>query len=147
MSSVQTAKSSKYSSLHDFKAPRTDYITPVLQNLYWFPVCDRIVYKISTICHTLVTGLSPHYFPDIITLYAPSRGLRSSLDTCLLNIHRPITKSYGQCIFAYQVPHVWNKLPFELRHKSMTSAFKFSLKTHIFHNGKSDSTNTLYIFE
>ena len=84
---------------------------------------------------------------DIITLYTPSRGLCSSSDTRLLSIHRPITKSfYGQRTFAYQAPHVWNKLPFEWRHKSMTSAFK-SLKTHILHKNESDSTNTLYVFE
>ena len=130
-----------------FKAPRTDHITPILHKLHWLPVCDRIVYKISTLCHTSLTGLSPHYLSDIITLYAPSRGLCSSSDTRLLSIHRPITKSYGQRTFAYQAPHVWNKLSFELRHKSMTSAFKSSLKTHIFHKNESDSTNTLYVFE
>ena len=130
-----------------FKATRADCITPTLHKLPWLPVCDRIVYTISTLCHTLLTGLDPHYLSDIITLYAPSRGLRSSSDTRLLSIHRPITKSYGQRTFAYQVPHVWNKLPFELRHKSITSAFKSSLKTYIYHKNESDSSNTLYIFE
>ena len=111
-----------------FKAPRTDHTTPILHKLHWLPVCDKIVYEISTLCHTsLLTGLSPHYLSDIITLYATSRGLCSSSAYCLLNIHRP--KSYGQGTFAYQSSHVWNKLPFELRHKSTTSAFK-SLKTH-----------------
>ena len=84
-----------------FKAPRTDHITPILHKLHWLPVCDRIVYKISTLCHTSLTVLSPHYLSDIITLYAPSRGLCSSSDTRLLSIHRPITKSYGQRTFAY----------------------------------------------
>ena len=105
-----------------FKAPRTDYITPMLHKFYWLPVCDRIVYKISTLCHTSLTGLSPHYLSDIITFYASSRDLHFSSDTHLLGIHRPITKSYGQHTVAYQVPHACNKLPYEL-----TSAFKSSL--------------------
>ena len=111
------------------------------------PVCDRIVYRISTLCHTSISVLSPHYLSDFITLYAPSRGLCSSSDTRLFSIHRPITKSYGQRTFTYQAPHVWNKLPVDLRHKSTISVFKSSLKTHIFQKNESDSTNTLYNFE
>ena len=85
-----------------FKAPRTDYITPILHKLHWFLVCDKTEYKISTLCHTSLTVLSPQYLSDIITLYAPSRGLHSSSDTCFLNIHRPITESYGEHTSAYQ---------------------------------------------
>ena len=112
-----------------FKAPRTDHITPILHKLSLTTVCDRIIYTISTVCHTSLTVLSPHYLSDIITLYAPSRGLSSSSDTRLLSIYRPITESYGQRTSAYQAPHLWNKLLFELRHKSTTSAFKSSIKT------------------
>ena len=110
LSSLQTAK---YSSLHDFKAPRTDHITQILHKLHWLLVCDRTVYKISTLCHTSLTVLSPHYLSDSITFYVPSRGLCSSPDTRLLSIDIPITKYYGQRTFAYQAPHVWCKLPFE----------------------------------
>ena len=88
-----------------FKAPRTDRITSILHKLHWLPICDRIVYKISTLCHTPPTELNPQCLSDIITLYA-LRGLRSSSDTRLLSIHRPITKSYGQRTFAYQAPHI-----------------------------------------
>ena len=97
MSSAQTAKCSMYSNSHDLKTSRIEHITPILHKLHWLPVCDRLADKISTLWHTSLTGLGPHNLFDISTLYAPSRGLRSSSDTCLLSIHRPITKFYGQC--------------------------------------------------
>ena len=89
-----------------FKAPITDHITSILHKLDWLSVCERMVYKTATLYHTSLTGLSPHYLSDIIILYVPLRSLRSSSDTRFLSIHRHITKSYGQRIFAYQAPHV-----------------------------------------
>ena len=37
----------------------------------------RIDYKLSTICHSFFSGLSPAYFSDFLTVYTPSNHLRS----------------------------------------------------------------------
>ena len=74
---------------------------------------------------------SPSYIKDLISIYTPSRALRSS-DSCLLN--KPVMKlhTFGDKSFSYAAPEVWNDLPPEIRFTSSLSVFKKKLKTNFF---------------
>ena len=39
----------------------TDHITPVLGQLHWLPVCQRVVFKIAGLVHHLLVGVAPAY--------------------------------------------------------------------------------------
>ena len=39
----------------------TDHITPVLRQLHWLPVCQRVVFKIAGLVHHLLVGAAPAY--------------------------------------------------------------------------------------
>ena len=56
---------------------RHESITSILQQLHWLPVSQRIAYKTLLITFKITYGLSPRYLQDLITLYTPSRRLRS----------------------------------------------------------------------
>ena len=56
------------------------HITPVLKQLHWLPVVERIKFKILLLTWKIVHGFAPHYFDDLISEYVPSRNLRSSGD-------------------------------------------------------------------
>ena len=91
-----------------FKARKRDHVQPLLQILRSFPVQTRIDYKLSTICHDFFSDSSHAYFSDFLTVYTPSRQLRSLADTEILRIPHVRTKTFGQCCFSYCAPKKWN---------------------------------------
>jgi hypothetical protein len=68
---------------------------------------------------------------ELLTVYTPSRSLRSSADTILKVMHYN-RKQHGARSFYCAAPPLWNALPHSLRHASSLTAFKHNLKTHLF---------------
>ena len=60
------------------KTSKFTHIMPVLKQLHWLPVVERIKFKILLLTWKIVHGFAPHYFDDLISEYVPSRNLRSS---------------------------------------------------------------------
>ena len=109
-----------------------DHITPVLMQLHWLPIEQRIAYKIILVTFKALNGLAPQYIADMISYYKPSRCLRSS-NASLLNEPRFSVNSYGGRAFSVSSPRLWNKLPSSLRSSMLDlSEFKSKLKTHLF---------------
>ena len=115
-----------------FRAKKRDHIQPLLKSLHWLPIKARIDYKLASVCHSFFCNTSPSYLSDLLSVYTPSRHLRSSTDTRTLKIPNVRTKSYGHRSFSYAAPLVWNSLPRDIRHIDSTSTFRTALKTHLF---------------
>jgi len=111
---------------------KKDHITPLLKQLHWLPVSDRIKYKMNTLTYKCLQGTAPSYLSDCISLYTPSRTLRSADDCLKLRIPRARLTTAGQRSFRFQAPTNWNTLPLSLRQKPSLSSFKSALKTHYF---------------
>ena len=62
-------------------ARRCDHITPVLRQLHWLPVRQRVEYKVACLVHQSLAGQTPAYIADDIQLVTDSdrRQLRSPL--------------------------------------------------------------------
>ena len=86
----------------------------------------RIDYKLSAICHNFFSDLSPAYLSRLLTVYTPSRQLRSSADTGKLAI------PHGQLSFSYSAPKQWNSLPLDIRHIQSSHTFKTALNSHLY---------------
>ena len=43
------------------KAPRHRNCTPLLQQLHWLPISERIIYKTACMCYNAITGSAPSY--------------------------------------------------------------------------------------
>ena len=114
------------------KARKTDHVTPLLHALHWLPIQSRINYKLSTLCFNFFLGSSPSYFSELLTVYTPTRQLRSSTDDRILSVPRIKTKTYGQRTFTYSASTQWNSLPHNIRHMQSPQQFKRALKTHLF---------------
>ena len=56
---------------------KCDHITPVLCQLHWLPIEERIVFKILSLTFKYLNGLAPPYLRDLIAKYVPRRNLRS----------------------------------------------------------------------
>ena len=54
-----------------------EHISPVLQELHWLPVEQRIIFKLLLMTFKCLNGIAPSYLSDLITMYIPRRNLRS----------------------------------------------------------------------
>ena len=81
------------------RARKCDHITPVLMQLYWLPVFDRVHLKVLLQVYKAFHGLAPSYLVDLIQLYRPSRALRSTTDVYPLQQHRAKT-AWGDRAFS-----------------------------------------------
>ena len=114
------------------KASKRNHATPLLKTLHWLPIQSRINYKLSTLCFNFFSGSSPSYISDLLSVYTPSRQLRSSSDHRLLCIPRIRSRTYGERTFSFRAATQWNSLPFDLRHSETLPSFKRALKTYLF---------------
>ena len=65
---------------------RRNHITPVLRELYWFRIQDRIILKILLLTHKAVNNTAAEYLSDLITFNVKSTTIRTraSFDPRLL---------------------------------------------------------------
>ena len=97
-----------------------------------FLISERIKYEVACVRFSAISGSGPAYLSELLHVYTPSRTLRSSSDTCMLEIQIYKRKTHGFRAFSCFGPHIWNSLPQDLRHCSTMSSFKVKLKTFLF---------------
>jgi hypothetical protein len=113
-------------------AKRRDHIKPVLYQLHWLPVRQRITFKVMVTIHkTLHSPTAPMYLKQLITLYQPRRALRSSSDPWKLEVPRSQNK-YGERSIQVLGAKLWNDLTPDLRSPMSQATFKKHLKTVLF---------------
>ena len=55
-----------------------EHITPILKQLHWLPIDERIKYKILLLTFKALNDLAPIYIGDMLCKYAPSRRFSAS---------------------------------------------------------------------
>ena len=110
---------------------KSDHITPILIDLHWLPVSERVKFKILLTTFKAIHQMAPSYISDMISLYKPPRLLRSSSGISLKHQNYNM-KTYGHRSFSVCAPELWNSLPLSLRNSTNLAFFKSSLKTFLF---------------
>ena len=110
---------------------RYDHISPVLKQLHWLPVAQRIKFKILLLTYKALKDCAPSYVKDLLQPYVPTRCLRSASHN-LLKKPRYNLQSFGARAFSVAAPTLWNSLPLELRNVDSINVFKSKLKTLLF---------------
>jgi len=90
-----------------------DYVTPLLQELQWLSVPDRITFKLATLVFPCMHGLAQAYLAETLNRAADvdsRRRLRSGSSIALLV---PMTRrrTLGDRAFPVAAAQVWNRLP------------------------------------
>jgi hypothetical protein len=110
---------------------RKESITPILKQLHWLPVEQRVQFKILLLVYKAANGIAPRYLCDMIKINVPSRTLRSNnhVQLCI-----PFTRSslVKNCCFSFIGPYFFNSLPPHIRSSDTVESFKRNLKTHLF---------------
>ena len=68
--------------------PRHHHSTTLLEKLHWLPISERIKYKVACMCFSAINGSGPDYLSELLHVDTPSRTLRSSSDTRMLEIQQ-----------------------------------------------------------
>ena len=105
------------------RTKQSEHIQPVLYNLHWLPIKQRIVYKILLLTYKVLNGLCPDYLRELIERYRPGRALRSS-GLNLLTVPSTNTAFYGDTAFSVAAPKLWNSLPKELKNSETLENFQ-----------------------
>jgi len=90
----------------------SEHITPVLEDLHWLPVSQRVVFKTALMVWKCVHSVAPANFSDLCvpaTAISGRQHLRSAATGTLL-VPRARTAT-GQRSFAVNRPATWNCLP------------------------------------
>jgi hypothetical protein len=112
------------------RAAFREHISPILNDLHWLPVCQRINYKIILLTYKTVHGCGPSYLRECVT--AQTERLRRTQHQNKLVVPRTLSLR-GRRTFTYAAPVLWNALPPHLRVTDISLVtFKKELKTFLF---------------
>ena len=109
---------------------QSDHITPLLADLHWLRIPQRIQYKLCVLVYQCVQGSAPSYLQNAIcpVVSAESRRHRP-ISSCR---RRDVQQSAQDRAFAVAAPRAWNSLPDAIRRSPSLATFKRSSKTHFY---------------
>jgi hypothetical protein len=113
---------------------KCDHATPLLHDLHWLPIEDRIQFKILLLTFKALNNEGPVYLKHLLNVYKPPLNLRSADDSLTLSVPRTTLVTYGDRAFSVVAACGWNKLPLQIRSAASVNSFKSKLKTHLFDN-------------
>ena len=82
------------------RSPHRDHITPVLQQLHWLKVRERIRYKVLILAQTSFYETAPQYLSALVTKKDYVKNTRSSNDHYLL-CTPPLSKDFSRALFSF----------------------------------------------
>ncbi|KXJ14933.1 hypothetical protein AC249_AIPGENE3691 [Exaiptasia diaphana] len=110
-----------------------DHITPLLKDLHWLPVRQRINYKILLLTFKALHGLTPSYISELISVHTNLKERFVPLKNYSYVSVKPYSmKTYGSRSFSVAAPTLWSSLPSDLRNMDSLLSFKKELKTYLF---------------
>jgi len=104
---------------------------PLLQQLHWLPIRERITFSLLFQVFKALNNLSPPYVADMLSFQTAQRTTRSSTQQ-LLSIPKWNNKTCAKRSFSVAGPIEWNKLSLDIRQKTTPKDFKRELKTYLF---------------
>ena len=110
---------------------RRDHITPILKDLHWLPVSERVGYKVLTLTYRSLHGLAPVYLQTLLHPHSAGRTTRLSQNQDQLALRRTRTL-YGDRSFSVSAARLWNTLPQNITNSASVLKFKKELKTFLF---------------
>ena len=114
-------------------APRFSHITPLMHELHWLPLKQRILFKILLFAFKASHGIVPTYIQNLISLKSQGTyNLRSSGGVLLASSTFRTNVTLGDRSFQVAALKLWNALPRELHYIPNLHTFKSNLKTYLF---------------
>ena len=120
------------------------HTTPLLCELHWLKVPERVKFRLCVLTYRCLTGTAPHYLAETIRPVS-SRGtsqyLRST-ETSTLLVPSTRRSTLGDRSFSVAAARAWNALPQHVRNAPSLLVFRRELKTVLF---RSSFPTVLYL--
>ena len=131
MQNQATAESAEYCLLGQlyFVLKLTMHIEPILEELHWLPVNERILFKVLLLDYKCKKGLAPEYLRSLCILYKKNFNSRSNNLDLLDPWPKTRKKTYGYYSFKVAGAEEY-KLPLDLKKSPSVVTFKKNFKTH-----------------
>ena len=93
-----------------FSSSMFDHITPLLRQLLWLKVPERIDYKLALLVYKCLQGVAPSYLADDLCRAADveARHRLRSVSSPSLVVRRTRLSTYGDRAFPVAASRVWN---------------------------------------
>jgi len=117
-----------------YRARTFDHVTPLLRELHWLSVPERITFKLAILVFRCLHGLAPAYLAEAFNRAADVESrcrLRSGSSSALL-VPTTRRRTLGDRAFAVAGARVWNSLPATLTSQPSLLMFRRQLKTLLF---------------
>ena len=120
-----------------YREDRTCHITPILKDLHWLRVGERIEFKVCLTVFKSLHSMAPEYVSELClgeVVVARRLTLRSAMNEDPGRLNVPIRANrpgYLDRSFAVAGPLLWNRLPPSLRAVESIDIFKRQLKAHL----------------
>jgi len=115
-------------------ARKYDHITPLLRDLHWLLVRDRIEFKLTVLVFRCLHGTAPPYLANELCRVSDidARRRLSSASTSALVTPSWRHSTIGDRAFFVATPRIWNSLPSSVTASETLGIFKRRQKTHLF---------------
>ena len=114
-----------------FSARRNNHITPLLRDLHWLRVPERVKFRLCVLVYRCLHGTAPSYLADDLQLTSAvgtRRQLRSA-DSPTLVVRSTRRSTIGDRAFTVAAARAWNSLPPAVRDAPSLLTFRSRLKT------------------
>ena len=116
-----------------FGAARGDHITPLLMQLHWLRIAERIRFKVACLTWRCLNNSGPVYLAQDLHRASSSntrQGLRSGSSA---NLIPPRTRNvtHGDRAWPVAAATVWNELPSSLKSETDYLVFRRKVKSHV----------------
>ena len=116
------------------RSRKFDHVTPLLYDLHWLRVPERITFRSAVLAYQCQNGLAPRYLADDLDPVADveSRRRLRSASTAALIVPVTARSTIGDRAFTVAAAQAWNSLPFAVTSSASLSVFRDRLKTELF---------------
>ena len=111
-----------------------DHVTPLLRDLHWLRVPERITFRLAVLAYRCQNGLAPPYLADELHRVADveSRRRLRSASTAALVVPVTAHTTIGDRAFPVAAARAWNGLPPSVTSSPSLPVFRLRLKTELF---------------
>jgi hypothetical protein len=115
-------------------ARRYDHVTPLLRDLHWLRVPERIKFRLAVHTYRCLSGQAPRYLVDEFQRVADleSRRRLRSASTAALVVPATAHTTMGDRAFPVAAARTWNSLPATVTSAPTMAIFRRRLKTELF---------------
>jgi len=117
-----------------FSARIAEHTTPLLLELHWLKVPERIQFRLCVLVYRCLQGTAPSYIGETLQLVSDVRTRRHLRSAASSTLTVPTTRrtTLGDRAFPVAAARAWNALPLSVKQANTLLTFRRRLKSALF---------------